>query len=380
MIEWGPSVKLEYFDTAKFLYEMALREIDEGNVLEGYARMGAAFSSAFMAGSDRYIEFKFLPRSVLPRKILSVEHVIAHVSAKIIRLWGASDLITRPLFTFERFPVVGHLLADVAKTLPEEGVFECVIDLGDGDGGGDLRHKVDEDYPWLSFSSSYPGSVLIPDPYFYFNNGYEDHRTNVAERAKPWRERHNIVFWRGGSGGPRLRAPTPADPLDWNCQQRLQLCSAVRTSVHRSMLDIALSHVRTIGEPYLRDALTEEGFVQPEVPKSAFLDYRYQVDVDGWTNSWSLLDKLISGSTVLKVRSALGYRQWYYDKLKPWVHFIPLAADASDLDEVMFWMIAHPDECEAIADSAATFTEDIRLTPALAEAEMAVRKILIPLG
>ncbi len=370
----------DYFDTAKFLYEMAMREIDQGSVVEGYERMGAAFSSAFMAGADRYIEFKFLPQGAMPRTMSSVDHVIAHISAKTIRLWAASTLITRPLFTFERFPVVGHMLSDVARNLPEEGVFECVIDLGDGDGGGFFPHKVGEDYPWLSFSSRYPDSVLIPDPYFYFNNGYEDHRAYVAEQAKPWRERQNVVFWRGGSGGPRLRAPDPADVLDWNCQQRLQLCAAVRVSAYRDMLDVALSHVRTIAEPYLRDALTKEGFVQPEVPKSAFLDYRYQVDVDGWTNSWSLLDKLISGATVLKVSSAFGYRQWYYDKLKPWVHFIPLAADVSDLDEVMAWIIAHPNECEAIAGNAANVSAEIRLAPAMAEAEMAVRKILVPLS
>jgi len=379
VIEGGPSVKRDYFETAKFLYEMALREIDDGSVAEGYARMGAACSAAFMAGSDHYIEVKFLPQRALPRKIVTVEHVIAHVSAKIITVWAASDLITRPLFTFERFPVVGHLLSDVAKSLPQEGVFQCVIDLGDGDGGGDLRRQVDTDYAWLSFSSSYSDSVLIPDPYFYFNNGYEDYRAYVAEQAKPWRERQNIVFWRGGSGGPRLRAPDPANPLDWRCQQRLQLCAAARASSYGAMLDIALSHVRTIEEPYLRDALTQEGFVQPEVPKSAFLDYRYQVDVDGWTNSWSLLDKLISGSTVLKVPSAFGYRQWYYDRLEPWVHFIPLAADAGDLDEVMAWIVAHPDACETIARNAATLAEDIRLVPALAEAGRAVRKILVPL-
>ncbi len=61
------------------------------------------------------------------------------------------------------------------------------------------------------------------------------------------------------------------------------------------------------------------------------------------------------------------------------MHFIPLAADAGDLDEVMAWIVAHPDACEAIARNAATLAEDIRLVPALAEAERAVREILIPL-
>lgn len=71
--------------------------------------------------------------------------------------------------------------------------------------------------------------------------------------------------------------------------------------------------------------LLQEGFVKPEVPKFEFFEYRTLIDVDGWTNAWSLLDKMIGGTTILKVASAKGYRQWFYDRLMPWENFIPLA-------------------------------------------------------
>ncbi len=333
--------------------------------------MGAAFSAAFMASSSTYISFKILPRVALPREVASFDHVIAHLSKKKIVIFSSAEVVTKPLFTFERFPVVGHLLSNIAKKLPESGVFEVIVDLGDGDDSGDYRR--------LSFCSARPDSILMPDPYFYFNNNYDEYRAFVAQYAKPWHERKNVIFWRGGSGGPRLKSPDPQDPLNWECQQRLQLCAASRKSVHPHMLDVALVHLRTIGEAFLREAIEREGFLKPEVPKAEFLNYRYQVDVDGWTNAWSLLDKMISGSTILKVESAFGYRQWFYDKLIPWINFIPVASDVSDLDAIISWIISHTSDCAKIADNAASLAKDIQLAPALATAESAAIGILVPL-
>ena len=54
--------------------------------------------------------------------------------------------------------------------------------------------------------------------------------------------------------------------------------------------------------------------MQPE----HYMRSRHLIDIDGWANSWSgLFQKLLSGSTVLKVASNKGFRQWYYDRLEP---------------------------------------------------------------
>ena len=55
------------------------------------------------------------------------------------------------------------------------------------------------------------------------------------------------------------------------------------------------------------------------VPEIAFPAYKFQIDIDGNTNSWpGLFQKLLTGSAILKVASPYGYRQWYYDRLRPW--------------------------------------------------------------
>jgi hypothetical protein len=40
---------------------------------------------------------------------------------------------------------------------------------------------------------------------------------------------------------------------------------------------------------------------------------------------------------------------WYFCGLRPWVHFVPVRQDASDLDAAYAWCEAHPGACEEIA-------------------------------
>jgi hypothetical protein len=50
----------------------------------------------------------------------------------------------------------------------------------------------------------------------------------------------------------------------------------------------------------------------------------------------------------LKVASPFGFRQWYYDDLKPWINYVPVAADLSDLAENAVWLRTHDEHAELI--------------------------------
>ena len=82
--------------------------------------------------------------------------------------------------------------------------------------------------------------------------------------------------------------------------------------------------------------------------KTEMLQYKYQLDVDGEVNAWSALWwKLYSNSVVFKVDSH--YEQWYYKDLKEWVHYIPVKADLSDLEEKYKWALENDEKCREIA-------------------------------
>jgi len=69
----------------------------------------------------------------------------------------------------------------------------------------------------------------------------------------------------------------------------------------------------------------------------------------------NLFTRLLIGCCVLKVGSPRGFRQWYYDDLEPWVHYVPVKADLSDLCDKIAWSAANGDECEKIAARGQAF-------------------------
>jgi len=362
---------VSYINVANNLHSLAMASLDSGDVVDAFRYIEMAITSSMMVNCRSKLQFRIVPSAYMPAPVASYDHMVAVLTPGEVVLYADTNFITRPLFTYERFPVTGDLLGRLAALLPAGAPpLYLHLDLGDGYDIGDYRR--------VAFSSGRADSVLVPDPYVYFNDNYDAYRRQVAH-APSWEQRQDVVFWRGGSGGPQVKPPNPQDPMDWSSTQRLALCAAVRGSRHRSKLDVALVHLRTLKEDYLAQAITAAGFLQPEVNKDTFLNYRYQIDIDGWTNSWSLLDKLISGATILKVESAFGNRQWFYDKLRPWENYIPIRPDLSDFEAVMDWLVAHPQECRRIAAAGAETAAGINLSQDMPAAVERMVGLLKPL-
>lgn len=361
-------MKTDFLDAAHRLKDLANQALEANRTAEWLSLLEMAFTSAMAAAATLPISFKLKPKAHFPVFLASHDHLLVHLSRRGIVVQAVLEFVARPIADLRRCPLAGALLSLIAGELPNDETFQLILDIGDGADEGA--------YPRIAFSSARTDSVLVPDPYFFFNENNEFYRAYAAQQGKPWSRRRDIIFWRGGSGGVRLVRPDPQNPRDWSCQQRLRLCQAARGSAHAGRLDIALSHANTIPEAYLRDSLAREGFLKPEVPKLEFFEYRYQIDIDGWTNAWSLLDKLIGGATILKVQSAFGYRQWFYHRLIPWKNYVPLAADLSDFDEIIAWVLAHPKECEELAANAAKTGEETQLLPDLAFSARAALAIL----
>jgi hypothetical protein len=96
----------------------------------------------------------------------------------------------------------------------------------------------------------------------------------------------------------------------------------------------------------------EYGENQLTIPE--MMQYKYILDIDGWSNTWdATVWKLYSGSVLLKVKSV--FKQWYYDDLKEWIHYVPVENDFSDLNEKIEWCIHNNDKCIEITNNAKQF-------------------------
>jgi hypothetical protein len=78
--------------------------------------------------------------------------------------------------------------------------------------------------------------------------------------------------------------------------------------------------------------------------------YKYLVAVDGVVSAWRLAKQLVSGSVVLLQASP--HREFFYKLLRPWVHYVPVDGELSDLAERVRWLKAHDTEARAIAENA----------------------------
>lgn len=68
--------------------------------------------------------------------------------------------------------------------------------------------------------------------------------------------------------------------------------------------------------------------------------YKYLIDVDG--NGWSgRFHRLMSTKSVV-LKSTI-FPEWYSERVMPWVHYVPIKVDYSDLYDVMTFFVGTPD-------------------------------------
>ena len=120
--------------------------------------------------------------------------------------------------------------------------------------------------------------------------------------------------------------------------------------------------------------LAAKGIFEPSrLPVDSWAKHKFAIDIDGNTNSFgTLLQRQLLGCCVLKVESHGCWRQWFYDRLEPWFHYVPVSADLADLADVIAWCRDHDDRCREIAEQGRAFAETLDYN---IECRSAVRRI-----
>ncbi|MFM6281196.1 MAG: glycosyl transferase family 90, partial [Dolichospermum sp.] len=80
--------------------------------------------------------------------------------------------------------------------------------------------------------------------------------------------------------------------------------------------------------------------------------YKYLIDIDGHSSAWpGLFLRLLTGSTVLKVNSERGFRQWFHNRLIPWENHVPIEPDFSNLEETVLYLKSHDELARKIGEA-----------------------------
>jgi hypothetical protein len=240
-------------------------------------------------------------------------------------------------------------------------------DVVDGEWRADLGDCVHEPGNVLGFCSNLPDSLLVPDRGFHASGGYARQRRQAAA-APAFADRDDAIVWRGSPTGFGLLANATMQPDDADLRQRVRMCLLLAQADGRLRVDARIVAGRGVPAD-VAAAYRRAGIAGDPIPERSWTARQFAIDVDGNANAFTnLFIRLLYGCCVIKVASPLGFRQWYYDRLEPWRHYVPVAVDLSDLVERIEWCRGHPDECRAIASAgralalAMTPTEEIRRT------------------
>lgn len=223
-----------------------------------------------------------------------------------------------------------------------------------GEAHADISDGEENDPSLIAFSARVPDSLLIPDSDFQATGGYVDVRRQTQADAVPWQQRSAAIVWRGSTTGYGVVAPEDMRADYPGLLPRTRMCLLLKGM---DDVDARFVQVLQVDRPSLaRQRLQEAGIIGERISVSAWGSRKFALDIDGNANAWSnLFTRLLLGCCVIKVASPAGYRQWYYDDLRAWEHFVPVASDVSDLVEKIEWCRANDAACSEIAASGRRF-------------------------
>ncbi|TFK34650.1 glycosyl transferase family 90-domain-containing protein [Crucibulum laeve] len=153
-----------------------------------------------------------------------------------------------------------------------------------------------------------------------------------------WRDmqRSRLVDWASNftSENVTVLPPTKGD------KERVGNGDNVRKALYApAVADIAFADAPVSCPPEMCDKLKKiyEYREQHDIKRAG--NYKYVIDVDG--NGWSSRFKRLITSNSLIFKSTI-YPEWYTDRVMPWVHYVPIQVDLSDLYDSLLFFRGNP--------------------------------------
>jgi len=206
-------------------------------------------------------------------------------------------------------------------------------------------------------------SILIPD--FYLQDPrYAEELTAIrsASAEIAFEQRAPVVKWRGTLMGPDY-------PNIDNCWDFPRFKLLMLASKHLDILDARVTSYDNVSGSTEADMLRrqlEEMFGAPAafVPFESFVRSRYLISVDGVASTWKRVPNILATGSVLLLQHQ--WKQFFHFGLKPWIHYVPVADDLSDLPRQCEWLACHQSNAKRIGENGQRFAREI-LNPKVIE-------------
>jgi len=182
------------------------------------------------------------------------------------------------------------------------------------------------------------------------DNTFIDYKTVYQTK---WNEKNPRAIFRGGSSGCGATGQTNArialSILSKNAKNKIteMIDSCIVGNVMKTIKYDPVYGLTKINKNDIEKALCDD---QKGTPMTIQSTYKYIIHIDGNVNAYRLLNTMLTGSLILRVKSP--YIHWADYILKPNVHYIEIAPDLSNIENVLEWCLKHDRQCEQIAHNA----------------------------
>ncbi|KAI9352705.1 glycosyl transferase family 90-domain-containing protein [Obelidium mucronatum] len=199
----------------------------------------------------------------------------------------------------------------------------------------------------------------------------------------PWSKKRDVLFWRGASSGGRYDYNHPWDKyhrtrlLEWERSFASKYPKNVfdagkvnvtdyprgniknRTKPEKTLswlsVDIGLNKVVQADEVTAKE-LERKYTLKAFVPFNQTVEFKYLLVVDG--NTWpARLSQYLETNSIVLLSTAV--TDWFMWMLVPFVHYVPVAVDLSDLEDRLRWLRENDDKAQIISANARQLAKKI---------------------
>ncbi len=215
-------------------------------------------------------------------------------------------------------------------------------------------------------------SLLFPDVHILMNNWLGLFNTiDKANIESTWNQKISKIFWRGASTGGRGEQLYNITNFDKLVRLKLVMLS----KLYPDLIDARINRYAEFSDDQdgdnlkqLLDLLFRQN--NPKISEVDHLKYKYLISVDGNTCAWMRVPWIMASNSVL-VKQETSKIEWFYAAIHPYVHYVPVNENLTNIFTQFEWMKMHDSELQKISTNASHFIKN-ELMPEHIDAHMAI--------
>mmetsp|Transcript_7492 Transcript_7492/g.10325 ORF Transcript_7492/g.10325 Transcript_7492/m.10325 type:complete len:634 (-) Transcript_7492:200-2101(-) len=182
---------------------------------------------------------------------------------------------------------------------------------------------------------------------------------DVRDSDIPWEDKVGKLLWRGGV---KRNAPGHSGGMKW---------ALVSKYVNSTLVDAKFAD-----DNEARRNTAPKEYLGPVISQKEQLKNKYLLSIEGNDVSTGLKWMLFSNSLIFM--PPITYESWAMEGLlKPFVHYVPVKSDLSNLEEQISWAESNPEDASRVAQRSTLFIYDLLFHPDALRDEQLVLKGMV---